>query len=237
MFLDEVGDLATPAQAKLLRVLEEQEFERVGGMRSVQVDVRVIAATNRDLADMVRDGAFRVDLYYRLNVFPIPLPPLRERRSDIPLLVRFFADRFARKMGKTIPGIDPRSLQRLTEYAWPGNVRELQNVVERAVILARGGLLDVEVALQRRFDEPLQEAHDPLRQNASGTLEAMERTYIRQILEDRDWIIEGPRGAAALLGLKPSTLRSRMRKLHIGRQSSLPGGAPRDGLAQRQQGF
>lgn len=236
LFLDEVGDLAAPAQAKLLRVLEEQEFERVGGTRSVQVDVRVIAATNRDLADMVRDGAFRVDLYYRLNVFPIPLPPLRERRSDIPLLLRFFADRFARKMGKTITGIDPRSLQRLTEYAWPGNVRELQNVVERAVILARGGLLDVEVALQRRLDEPLEEAHDLLRQNGSGTLEAMERTYIRQILEDRDWIIEGPRGAAALLGLKPSTLRSRMRKLHIGRQTSLPG-APRDGLAQRQQGL
>jgi len=215
LFLDEVGELAAPAQAKLLRVLEHLEFERVGGTSSIQIDVRIIAATNRDLEEMVRDGAFRVDLYYRLDVFPILLPPLRERRSDIPLLALFFADRFARKMGKTVTAIAPRSLQRLTEYAWPGNVRELQSVIARAVILARDSVLDVEPVLQR---------HDPLEQRrgwappeASGTLEAVERTHIRQVLKDRDWIIEGPRGAAALLGLKPSTLRSRMHKLHIHR--------------------
>ena len=211
LFLDEVGELTPGAQAKLLRVLQEQEFERVGGNRTLKVDVRVIAATNRDLAAMVRDGDFRTDLYYRLNVFPIRLPALRERQTDILLLARHFLDGFARKMGKPVRDITPKAQERLRRYPWPGNVRELQNVIERAVILTQGILLDVDEALDLR----LEAKEGAELTEAAGSLEAMERTYILKILEETGWVIEGPQGAVAILDLKPSTLRSRMQKLNI----------------------
>ncbi len=211
LFLDEVGELTPGAQAKLLRVLQDQEFERVGGNRTLKVDVRVIAATNRDLAAMVKENAFRTDLYYRLNVFPIRLPALRERQADIPLLARHFLDGFAKKMGKPVRDITPKAQERLRRYPWPGNVRELQNVIERAVILAQGILLDVDEALALRLDA---QGGTELLETA-GSLEAMERAYILKVLEETGWVIEGPQGAAAILDLKPSTLRSRMQKLNI----------------------
>lgn len=214
LFLDEVGELAAPVQAKLLRILQEQEFERVGGTKSIKVDVRVIAATNRNLADMVKDGSFRSDLFYRLHVFPIKLPPLRERREDIPLLVNYFLKKFSRKMAKPLSGIAPAALEQLLEYPWPGNVRELQNVIERAVILARGLVLEVDNALELRLEEEVANAAEPA-EPASGSLEAVERAYILKVLEEKEWVIEGARGAATVLRLKPSTLRSRMQKLNI----------------------
>ena len=212
LFLDEVGELIAGAQAKLLRVLQDQEFERVGGTQTLKVNVRLIAATNRDLARMVKDGAFRADLYYRLNVFPIRLPSLGERPTDIPLLARYFLDKFARKMGKSIHDLSPRACERLLRYSWPGNIRELQNVIERAAILARGPLLEIDNALELRLDDPEPAASTP---EPLGSLEAMERAYILQVLERTRWVIEGERGAAAILDLNPSTLRSRMQKLHI----------------------
>jgi len=206
IFLDEVGELPPETQAKLLRVLQDQEFERVGGTRSIHADVRVIAATNRDLAAEVKSGAFRSDLYYRLNVFPVTVPALRERRTDIPLLVRHFLDKAARKIGKRLEGVAPEFLEEAMRYDWPGNVRELENVVERAVILSRGPLLELR--------EPLG-SNDPATAPAGGTLEEVERAHITSVLERTGWVIEGPRGAAAILGLNPSTLRGRMRKLDI----------------------
>ena len=211
LFLDEVGELTPGAQAKLLRVLQDQEFERVGGSRTLKADVRVIAAINRDLAAMVEDGAFRSALYYRLNVFPIRLPALRERQTDILLLARYFLDGFAKKMGKPVREITPKARERLQRYPWPGNVRELQNVIERAVILAQGVLLDVDNALELR----LEDKGGAELAAAAGSLEAMERAYILKVLEETGWMIEGPQGAAAILDLKPSTLRSRMQKLNI----------------------
>ncbi|MCG3143922.1 MAG: Anaerobic nitric oxide reductase transcription regulator NorR [Gammaproteobacteria bacterium] len=211
LFLDEVGELTLPAQAKLLRVLQEREFERVGGSRTIRVDVRVIAATNRDLAEMVQQGTFRSDLYYRLNVFPITLPPLRARTGDIPLLAQHFLERFARKLGRKLTTIEPDSLQRLLRYDWPGNVRELQNVMERAALLSAG---------------PEVLVRDPLRAgtvSAGGgevrprPLEEVEAEHIRRVLQSTDWKIEGKRGAAAVLRLEPSTLRYRMQKLGIRR--------------------
>jgi PAS domain S-box-containing protein len=216
LFLDEVGELSATAQAKLLRVLQEQEFERVGGSRPIKVDVRVIAATNRDLAAMVKRGEFRADLYYRLNVFPLRIPPLRERHEDIPVLARHFLRQLARKLGKPLADIAPRSLTRLQIYPWPGNVRELQNVIERAAVLAGGPLVDIDDALEMRFDLP---ADGEASQSAglNGTLEEVERSYITQVLETTRWTIEGDQGAAAILALHPSTLRSRMQKLGIKR--------------------
>jgi transcriptional regulator with GAF, ATPase, and Fis domain len=211
LFLDEVGELTLPAQAKLLRVLQEREFERVGGSRTIRVDVRVIAATNRDLAEMVRQGTFRSDLYYRLNVFPITLPPLRARAGDIPLLAQHFLERFARKLGKKLKTIEPESVQRLQRYDWPGNVRELQNVMERAALLSAGPVVTV---------------RDPLRAGVVTTagnevqprpLELVEAEHIRRVLQSTEWKIEGRRGAAAVLRLEPSTLRYRMQKLGIRR--------------------
>ncbi len=213
IFLDEVGELAAPAQAKLLRILQEQEFERVGGGKSIQVDVRIVAATNRDLAEMVQDGSFRSDLYYRLNVFPVRLPALRERPTDIPLLAQHFLEKFARKMGKPVTAISPESLAQFTRYAWPGNVRELQNVIERAVILTRGPVLEIRDALDLRLGNGA--GVDVPEPATPGSLEDMERNYIAKVLEDNRWVIEGEQGAAAVLGLKPSTLRSRMQKLGI----------------------
>jgi DNA-binding NtrC family response regulator len=213
LFLDEVGELPLEAQAKLLRVLQEQEFERVGGTRSLRTDARVIAGTNRDLQARVDAGAFRSDLFYRLNVFPVTVPPLRERREDIPPLVAHFLARSARKLGKAFEGVSPAFLERALVHAWPGNVRELENVVERAAILARGTLLE---AL-----EPFGSAGTGVRADAApaelqaGTLEDVERAHIRRVLDQTRWAIEGRQGAAAVLGLNPSTLRGRMRKLGI----------------------
>jgi formate hydrogenlyase transcriptional activator len=210
LFLDELGELSLSAQAKLLRVLQEQEFERVGGSETVRVDVRVIAATNRNLADEVRAGRFRSDLYYRLNVFPVEIPALRQRTTDIPLLARFFLTKYAKKFGKRFDDIDPAGLEYLREYSWPGNVRELQNVIERAVILSQGPLLEI---------APLQPARAHL-EAATGkllTLEVVEREHITRTLDATSWQISGAKGAAAILGMNPNTLRSRMLKLGISR--------------------
>ncbi len=213
LFLDEVGELTASAQAKLLRVLQDQEFERVGGTQTLKVNVRLVAATNRDLARMVKDSQFRADLYYRLNVFPIRLPSLCERPTDIPLLARYFLDRFAKKMGKTIHDLSPQACGQLLRYSWPGNIRELQNVIERATILARGPLLEIGNALDPRLEAP--DTAGPAALEPVGSLEAMERAYILQVLERTRWVIEGEQGAAAILDLNPSTLRSRMQKLNI----------------------
>lgn len=211
LFLDEVGELAAGAQAKLLRVLQDQEFERVGGTHTLKVNVRLVAATNRDLAKMVKEGTFRADLYYRLNVFPIRMPSLSDRPTDIPLLARFFLDKFARKMGKSIRDLSPGACERLLRYPWPGNIRELQNVIERAAILARGPLLEIDNALELRLEDRVAtNVPEPL-----GSFEAMERAYILKVLERTLWVIEGEQGAAAILDLNPSTLRSRMQKLNI----------------------
>ena len=208
LFLDEVGELSLEAQAKLLRVLQEKEFERVGAEQSIQVDVRVIAATNRDLASAVQAGGFRTDLFYRLNVFPISVPPLRERSSDIPLLVDYFVKKVARKLGRHFDGLASSSLARLQNYAWPGNIRELENVIERAAILSPGALIEVEESLVTTPESEPQP-------HASGTLEEVERAYILGVLEESGWVIEGEGGAAAVLGLNPSTLRGRLRKLGV----------------------
>jgi len=211
LFLDEVGELSAPAQAKLLRVLQEQEFERVGGSRTLRVDVRIIAATNRNLADAVQAGAFRSDLYYRLNVFPLLLPPLRERAEDIPLLAAHFLERSMRRLGKSFKGIEPESMNRLRRYHWPGNIRELQNIIERAAILSAGETLVIQESLAPPAGGVAPGAVD-LR-----TLEQIEDAHIRQVLQQTEWVIEGKRGAAIILGLEPSTLRYRMQKLGIKR--------------------
>jgi formate hydrogenlyase transcriptional activator len=208
IFLDEVGDIPLDLQAKLLRVLQEQEFERLGATRTTRVDVRVVAATNRNLEEMVAAGTFRNDLYYRLNVFPIALPPLRERRDDIPLLVRYFTQKLARRMNKPIEAIPADAMALLCGYDWPGNVRELENAIERAVILTSGNVLQVPLAgFRRGRAQPL----------ASATLEATEREAILSALRECGWILGGARGAAARLGLKRTTLQSRMQKLGISR--------------------
>jgi transcriptional regulator with GAF, ATPase, and Fis domain len=209
LFLDEVGELPPEAQAKLLRVLQEHEFERIGGARSLRVDVRIIAATNRDLHAEVGATRFRADLYFRLNVFPIVLPPLRERRDDIPRLLQHFAARTARKLGRTVDGISPTFVERARAYEWPGNVRELENLVERALIMSRGGVLDA----SELFAVPASAARaEPA---CNDTLEEIERAHIRRVLDGTSWTIEGDHGAARKLGLNPSTLRGRMRKLGI----------------------
>jgi DNA-binding NtrC family response regulator len=210
LFLDEVGELPFDAQAKLLRVLQEAEFERLGSHRTMHVETRVIAATNRDIREEVRAGRFRRDLYFRLNVFPITVPPLRQRRSDIPLLARRLVERLAARNGKRIVHIPRTVLEQLEQYAWPGNVRELENVLERAVITSTDGTL--------RLADPL-ESQDPLFPDGicGETLQDVERAHILRILAATCWRIEGQQGAARTLGLKPSTLRSRMQKLHIHR--------------------
>jgi PAS domain S-box-containing protein len=213
IFLDEVGELPPEAQAKLLRVLQEQEFERVGGTRTIHTDVRVIAATNRNLTAEVEAGKFRPDLFYRLSVFPLTVPPLRQRRSDIPLLAKHFLIRFSRKLGKQFEGIAPSFLSAMMDYSWQGNIRELENVIERAVILSSEPLLEMQEPLDRTtpvIDQDVaQHAH------SNGTLEEVERAYINRVLVGTNWAIEGPNGAAKILGLNPSTLRGRMRKLSI----------------------
>jgi PAS domain S-box-containing protein len=216
LFLDEVGELSLPAQAKLLRVLQEQEFERVGGTRTVRVDVRVIAATNRDLNEMVKAGTFRADLYYRLNVFPVRVPPLRERTQDIPMLVQHFLNKQTRKLGRNIDGIDAGSLQRLVAYPWPGNIRELQNVIERAAVLTQGPIISIRDGFSSGAPGNIVTAV-PL-QTDMRTLEEIEAQHIRGVLDKCEWKIEGKHGAATILGLEPSTLRYRMQKLGIKRQ-------------------
>ena len=211
LFLDEVGDIPMALQPKLLRVLQEQEFERLGSTRTHQVDVRLVAATNRDLTEMVKRGEFRSDLYYRLNVFPVLLPPLRGRREDIPALVTHFAEIFGRRMGKQIEHIPPETMSALSSYQWPGNIRELQNLIERAVILSNDGVLP----------NPLPAAgpQHVIISPAPTTLRDSERSLILRTLEAVGWVIGGPKGAAAKLGLKRTTLIHKMQKLGISRPS------------------
>jgi transcriptional regulator with GAF, ATPase, and Fis domain len=266
IFLDEIGELPAEAQVKLLRVLQEREFDRVGGTAPVRVDVRVIGATNRDLLQEVREKMFREDLYYRLNVFPVRLPALRERRDDIPLLVQFLVNKFALRIGKRLEGVSGGTMQRLQEYPWPGNIRELENVLERAVILMTGSTLDIARDLLPtpapastpkqqtnlpsreasgepsetgagavRLTAPPPEERSMSREDAEGQsalavaqqhpgrplprLDTVERDYILSVLRHTKWVISGPRGAATVLGLNPSTLRSRIKKFGISRST------------------
>jgi formate hydrogenlyase transcriptional activator len=211
VFLDEIGEIPLELQPKLLRVLQEREFERLGSSRTLTSDARLIAATNRDLTAMVEERTFRADLFYRLNVFPVYVPPLRERQDDIPLLVRHFVQQFSRRMGKAVDTIPVETMNVLVQYHWPGNIRELQNLVERAVILTTGPILRV----------PLNDLHlqspPPGGNHKSESLEEMERRHIIEALEAADWVVSGPKGAAATLGLKRSTLQARMEKLGIRR--------------------
>jgi DNA-binding NtrC family response regulator len=213
IFLDEVGDLPLDTQVKLLRVLQDQEFERVGSSHPLKIDVRVIAATNRNLAEAVKQRSFRDDLYYRLHVVPLVVPPLRDRREDIPALVQHFLAKFSRRLGKQFEGVREETMRQWTAYCWPGNVRELQNVVERAAVLSNGPTLDDCFAPATEEDG----SRLPPR-----TLEDAERLHILRVLKQTRGIIEGKEGAATILGLRPSTLRSRMRKLGIKRPDSSP---------------
>jgi transcriptional regulator with GAF, ATPase, and Fis domain len=225
LFLDEVSELPLETQVKLLRVLQEHEFEPLGSSRTMRVNVRIIAASNRDLEKAVQEGRFRADLYYRLNVLPITVPPLRERRSDIPLLTAFFVERFARQFGKQITGVAQDTMELLSRYDWPGNIRELQNVIERAVVLSKGPVLRLgSDLLPARNAAPGEQVVSLSNQqsagNAHSTLEQVEKRYILNILEQTSWVIEGDRGAAKILDLHPNTLRSRMKKLGIDRSSA-----------------
>jgi PAS domain S-box-containing protein len=234
IFLDEVGELPLDTQVKLLRVLQEQEFEPIGGNRTVSVNVRVIAATNRDLAEAIREGKFRKDLYYRLNVVPMSVPALRERSDDIPLLATFFMQRFAKKFNKPVVRVSEETMSRLTRYSWPGNIRELQNVIERAVVLSQGSILALSVdfdstPLESRTNrsvlqekQVIEEPSVPAAAESAGALEDVERRHIESVLKQTNWMIEGNKGAAKILNLNPSTLRSRMQKLGIRRPGSSP---------------
>jgi formate hydrogenlyase transcriptional activator len=209
IFLDEVGDIPLELQPKLLRVLQEQEFERLGSVRSIRVDVRLVAATNRDLDEMVAARTFRSDLYYRLRVFPLVMPPLRERQEDIPTLVRYFVQKHARRMNRTVETIPSETLDLLVRYSWPGNIRELENLIERAVIVSPGPVLRVPLSELKLPSEP-----------AAGemlTLEAAQREHVLKALEATNWVLAGPSGAAAKLGMKRTTLQSRMQKLGLTR--------------------
>ena len=237
IFLDEVGELPLETQVKLLRVLQEQEFEPIGSSKTVKVDVRIIAATNRDLSAAVAEGKFRRDLYYRLNVFPISVPPLRERTADVPLLARFFLQRFAKKFGEPVKQVPDHTLQRLVKYSWPGNIRELQNVLERAILLSPGDTLvlapdfspaqTVAGTVAHAHAAPLAPAeHSAVRTPwpststpviPVGAMEEVERRHIEAVLTQTNWMIEGERGAAKILNLNPSTLRSRMKNLGLKR--------------------
>ncbi|HLW79339.1 MAG TPA: sigma 54-interacting transcriptional regulator, partial [Terriglobia bacterium] len=230
LFLDEVGDIPLELQPKLLRALQEKEFERLGSTRTIPVDVRLVAATNRDLARMVEEREFRSDLYYRLRVFPITVPPLRGRTEDIPLLAHYFAQRHAQRMNKRIETIPAEAMQALVRWPWPGNVRELENLLERAVILSRGPVLKVPLA---ELEVPGGAEPEPARAASrraaeakptpASTLEAAEREHILRVLEETGGVIAGPQGAAARLGLKRTTLNSKLRKLGITRGSLRPG--------------
>ena len=210
LFLDEVGDIPLALQSKLLRVLQEQEFERLGGTRTHQVNVRLVAATNRNLVDMVKRNEFRSDLFYRLNVFPIQLPPLRERRGDIPALVEHFVELYSRRMDKQIEQVGAETMTALSSYDWPGNIRELQNFIERSVILSDGPVLRPPLAELK--------SSAAIEPSEATTLEQAERDHIRKTLEQTRWVVAGPNGAAARLGIPRSTLYFRMQKLGISRQ-------------------
>jgi formate hydrogenlyase transcriptional activator len=211
IFLDEIGEIPLDIQAKLLRVLQEREFERVGGQAPIKVDVRIIAATNRNLLYEVAEHNFREDLYYRFNVFPLNTPPLRERKDDIPLLVSFLIEKYAMKIGKKITGISAQAMARLQAYHWPGNIRELENVIERAIILSDSTTLDINLELlvsrNAQFATP--------ESNSDASFEAISKQHIISVLEQCRWVIEGNNGAARILNLQPSTLRYRMKKLGI----------------------
>jgi formate hydrogenlyase transcriptional activator len=211
IFLDEVEDIPLELQSKLLRVLQEQEFERLGSSRTLRVSVRVVAATNSDLAELVAEKKFRSDLYYRLNVFPINVPPLRERPEDIPMLVHFFAQKFAQQMKRRIESVPKDTMAALTSYHWPGNIRELQNLVERGVILSRGSSLEIPLAELKHSNKVSNHS------NGSATLEAVERDHILRVLGELNWVIGGPNGAAARLGVNRTTLNHRLNKLGITR--------------------
>jgi PAS domain S-box-containing protein len=232
IFLDEIGELSLDVQVKLLRVLQEQEIQKVGSSELINVDVRIIAATNRDLQQMVEQGTFRMDLFYRLNVFPLKVPPLRDRKSDIPLLLNKFLDNFSKKLGKPLKAVSDVSMELLMDYHWPGNIRELQNVIERSAILSRSDIVDVDDALvpvsikQTRLttlDTESESESEPTPKNRPVhkprhlTLAENEKQYITQILEELNWVIGGKKGAAEILDVPVSTLRSRMKKLGIER--------------------
>ena len=208
-FLDEIGDIALELQPKLLRVLQEREFERLGSARTIKTDARLIAATNRNLAACVQEGTFRADLFYRLNIFPIRVPALRERREDIPLLVRHFAQQCARRMNRAIDTIPSETMEALVRHPWPGNIRELQNVIERSVILSPGPVLHVPIAALGSHCIPDEE------ETRSETLKEAEREHIISILKETKWVVAGPQGAAARLGMKRSTLQFQMKRLGI----------------------
>ncbi|MEO8313623.1 MAG: sigma 54-interacting transcriptional regulator [Pseudomonadota bacterium] len=242
IFLDEIGEVPMDVQVKLLRVLQEREFERIGSNQTIRTDVRVIAATNRDLLKSIKAGDFRADLYYRLNVFPIHMPPLRERREDIPLLVRFFVQKYASRIGRRVDSIAPEAMNALVRYPWPGNIRELENIIERALILSSSPELSIDAEL---LAVPADVAHDapahvnglrlaaalsgvPATESNGGAsdeednaLDSVQRQHILTTLRDTNWVIEGSRGAAARLGMKPGTLRHRMKKLGIARSATL----------------
>jgi transcriptional regulator with GAF, ATPase, and Fis domain len=208
LFLDEIGDLPFELQAKLLRVLQDNSFERLGSSKTIKVDVRIIAATNHDLGALVREGKFRSDLYYRLNVFPIIVPPLRERREDIPLLVKSIVDEYSQSMGKPINYIPIKTMELLQNYTWPGNVRELRNCIERAMIMTSGPTLKI---------TPTHLRADIAIHGENMSLQDLEKNHIEKVLKNVGWRISGPRGAAQILGLNESTLRSKMKKLGIKR--------------------
>jgi formate hydrogenlyase transcriptional activator len=231
VFLDEVGEIPLELQPKLLRVLQEREFERLGSTRTIKTDARLIAATNRDLASMVDEQKFRSDLFYRLNVFPVRVPSLRERPEDIPLLVRHFAEQCARRMNKKIETISSETLKQMRQYHWPGNIRELQNVIERAVILSVGPVLNVPLGEIQSLPTPMavnrdgnldNESRRATRKDMRGVLEETERKHILSVLAQTNWVVAGPNGAAIRLGMKRSTLQLRMRKLGLSRESTQP---------------
>ncbi len=204
--LDEIGELPLESQAKLLRAIQHNEFERLGSSHTIKVDTRIVATTNRNLEEEVLKGRFRQDLYYRLNIFPITVPPLRQRKEDIPLLVEAFIERYNKNLGKQITSVQKKTMKTLQEYPWPGNIRELESVLERAVILCSGPVLHLADKLS---------ISSPSMSSAIRTLEEVERNQILKILSETKWRIEGKSGAAAILGLHPSTLRARMHKLGI----------------------
>jgi formate hydrogenlyase transcriptional activator len=225
LFLDEIGDLPLELQPKLLRVLQEQRFERLGGNHTIQVDVRVIAATNQDLWAMVQERKFRADLYYRLNVFPITLPALRDRKDDIPPLVAHFVRKFAERLGRSIHHIPDDVMEALTNYDWPGNVRELQNVIERAVIMATGGVLRPRIRELSPRQPSLQHVATAVR-----TLADAERAHIVETLRETNGVVSGKSGAAVRLGLPRTTLIARMQKLGLTAQSERPAALPANGM-------
>jgi len=223
IFLDEIGEISGEIQLKLLRVLQEQEFERIGGNQTIKCDVRVIAATNRDLPNAVANGAFRADLFYRLNVFPVNLPPLRNRAEDIPLLAQFFVQKYASKVGRQVNAIEGKTIDRLLRYDWPGNIRELENIIERALILSSAPILSIAEDVLPIATPAARRASPARRPAGAIDLDSVQREHILTVLRQTDWTVEGKQGAAAKLGMKPATLRHRMKKLGISRPAGPAG--------------